>query len=115
MQVLLIDDERAIRRALREILEFEGCVVEEAENGTQALDKLKAQSFELIFSDIKMPQMDGLELLDQILALGIETPVIMISGHGTVETAVGAIKKGDFDKEVPQLRNYEKTAAWLWD
>ena len=97
MQVLLIDDERAIRRALREILEFEGCVVEEAENGTQALDKLKAQSFELIFSDIKMPQMDGLELLDQILALGIETPVIMISGHGTVETAVGAIKKGAFD------------------
>jgi DNA-binding NtrC family response regulator len=97
MQVLLIDDERAIRRALREILEFEGCVVEEAENGTQALDKLKAQTYELIFSDIKMPQMDGLELLDQILALGIETPVIMISGHGTVETAVGAIKKGAFD------------------
>jgi len=97
MQVLLIDDERAIRRALREILEFEGCVVEEAENGTQALDKLKTQTYELIFSDIKMPQMDGLELLDQILALGIETPVIMISGHGTVETAVGAIKKGAFD------------------
>jgi DNA-binding NtrC family response regulator len=97
MQVLLIDDERAIRRALREILEFEGCVVEEAENGTQALEKLKAQTYELIFSDIKMPQMDGLELLDQILALGIETPVIMISGHGTVETAVGAIKKGAFD------------------
>jgi two-component system nitrogen regulation response regulator NtrX len=97
MQVLLIDDERAIRRALREILEFEGCVVEEAENGTQALDKIKTQTYELIFSDIKMPQMDGLELLDQILALGIETPVIMISGHGTVETAVGAIKKGAFD------------------
>jgi DNA-binding NtrC family response regulator len=97
MQVLLIDDERAIRRALREILEFEGCVVEEAENGTQALDKLETKTYELIFSDIKMPQMDGLELLDQILALGIETPVIMISGHGTVETAVGAIKKGAFD------------------
>jgi len=97
MQVLLIDDERAIRRALREILEFEGCVVEEAENGTQALDKLETKTYELIFSDIKMPQMDGLELLDQILALGIETPVIMISGHGTVETAVSAIKKGAFD------------------
>ena len=97
MQVLLIDDERAIRRALREILEFEGCVVEEAENGAQALEKLKTHTYELIFSDIKMPQMDGLELLDQILALGIETPVIMISGHGTVETAVGAIKKGAFD------------------
>ena len=97
MQVLLIDDERAIRRALREILEFEGCVVEEAENGAQALEKLKTHTYELIFSDIKMPQMDGLELLDQILVLGIETPVIMISGHGTVETAVGAIKKGAFD------------------
>lgn len=97
MQVLLIDDERAIRRALREILEFEGCVVDEAENGAQALEKIKANSYDLLFSDIKMPQMDGLELLDQILALGIETPVIMISGHGTVETAVGAIKKGAFD------------------
>jgi two-component system nitrogen regulation response regulator NtrX len=97
MQVLLIDDERAIRRALREILEFEGCMVEEAENGAQALEKLKANTYDLLFSDIKMPQMDGLELLDQILALGIETPVIMISGHGTVETAVGAIKKGAFD------------------
>jgi DNA-binding NtrC family response regulator len=97
MQVLLIDDERGIRRALREILEFEGCMVEEAENGAQALEKLKANTYDLLFSDIKMPQMDGLELLDQILALGIETPVIMISGHGTVETAVGAIKKGAFD------------------
>jgi DNA-binding NtrC family response regulator len=97
MQVLLIDDERAIRRALREILEFETCAVDEAENGAQALDKLKSKTYDLVFSDIKMPQMDGLELLDQILALGIETPVIMISGHGTVETAVGAIKKGAFD------------------
>jgi DNA-binding NtrC family response regulator len=97
MQVLLIDDERAIRRALREILEFEGCVVEEAENGAQALDKLNSHQFDLIFSDIKMPQMDGLELLDRVLELGIDVPVIMISGHGTVETAVGAIKKGAFD------------------
>ncbi len=97
MQVLLIDDERAIRRALREILEFEACSVDEAENGAQALAQIKTKAYDLIFSDIKMPQMDGLELLDQILALGIETPVIMISGHGTVETAVGAIKKGAFD------------------
>ncbi|MFN5440420.1 MAG: sigma-54-dependent transcriptional regulator [Flavobacteriia bacterium] len=97
MQVLLIDDERAIRRALREILEFEACSVDEAENGAQALAHIKTKTYDLIFSDIKMPQMDGLELLDQILALGIETPVIMISGHGTVETAVGAIKKGAFD------------------
>ena len=59
MQVLLIDDERAIRRALREILEFEGCMVDEAENGAQALEKLKANTYDLLFSDIKMPQMDG--------------------------------------------------------
>ncbi|MFM7643597.1 MAG: sigma-54-dependent transcriptional regulator [Sphingomonadales bacterium] len=97
MHVLLIDDERAIRRALREILEFEDCQVTEAENGTQALQYLKDQTFDLIFSDVKMPQMDGLELLDAIQSQGIEAPIIMISGHGTVETAVACIKKGAFD------------------
>lgn len=97
MQILLIDDERAIRRALKEILEFENCQVEEAESGTQALQQLGQKNFDLIFSDIKMPQMDGIELLEQIKKMGIETPVVMISGHGTVETAVGAIKLGAFD------------------
>lgn len=97
MHILLIDDERAIRRALKEILEFENCQVEEAESGMQALTLLGQKSFDLIFSDIKMPQMDGIELLDQIKQLEIETPVVMISGHGNVETAVGAIKKGAFD------------------
>lgn len=97
MQILLIDDERAIRRALKEILEFENCQVEEAESGIQALQQLGQKSFDLIFSDIKMPQMDGIELLEQIKKMGIETPVVMISGHGTVETAVGAIKLGAFD------------------
>jgi len=97
MQILLIDDERAIRRALKEILEFENCQVEEAESGAQALQQLGQKTFDLIFSDIKMPQMDGIELLEQIKKMGIDTPVVMISGHGTVETAVGAIKLGAFD------------------
>lgn len=97
MHVLLIDDERAIRRALKEILEFEGCQVTEAENGAQALQHLKDHTFDLLFSDVKMPQMDGLELLEAMHSLGIDTPIIMISGHGTVETAVGCIKKGAFD------------------
>ncbi len=97
MQILLIDDERAIRRALREILEFENCQVHEAESGVQALQLLEQSSFDLIFSDIKMPHMDGIELLEQIKKKNLETPVVMISGHGNVETAVGAIKLGAFD------------------
>ena len=97
MQILLIDDERAIRRALREILEFENCQVQEAESGVQALQLLEQSSFDLIFSDIKMPHMDGIELLEQIKKKNLETPVVMISGHGNVETAVGAIKLGAFD------------------
>ena len=97
MQILLIDDERAIRRALREILEFENCQVQEAESGVQALQLLEQSNFDLIFSDIKMPHMDGIELLEQIKKKNPETPVVMISGHGNVETAVGAIKLGAFD------------------
>ena len=97
MQILLIDDERAIRRALREILEFENCQVQEAESGVQALQLLEQSNFDLIFSDIKMPHMDGIELLEQIKKKNLETPVVMISGHGNVETAVGAIKLGAFD------------------
>ena len=96
-KILIIDDERAIRRALREILEFEEYDVEEAENGKEGLDKAKSGSFDIIFCDIKMPEMDGMEVLDGLLAEKIETPVIMISGHGNIDTAVQAIKKGAFD------------------
>lgn len=96
-KILIIDDERAIRRALREILEFEDFEVEEAENGKEGLDKAKSGSFDIIFCDIKMPEMDGMEVLDGLLADKIETPVIMISGHGNIDTAVQAIKKGAFD------------------
>lgn len=97
MKVLIIDDERAIRRALREILEFEECTVLEAENGKEGLDIAKSNALDLIFCDIKMPIMDGTEVLDALIAEGNEVPMILISGHGTVETAVQAIKKGAFD------------------
>ncbi len=96
-KILIIDDERAIRRALREILEFEDFQVDEAENGVEGLEKAKNTLYDIIFCDIKMPQMDGMEVLDALIAQKIDTPVIMISGHGNIETAVDAIKKGAFD------------------
>ncbi|MNJ86296.1 Transcriptional regulatory protein ZraR [compost metagenome] len=96
-KILIIDDERAIRRALHEILEFEGFQVDEAENGIEGLEKAKNTLYDIIFCDIKMPQMDGMEVLDGLIAQKIDTPVIMISGHGNIETAVDAIKKGAFD------------------
>lgn len=97
MKVLIIDDERAIRRALKEILEFEDCTVLEAENGKEGLEIVKSNSLDLIFCDIKMPVMDGTEVLEVLTNEGNEVPIIMISGHGTVETAVHSIKKGAFD------------------
>lgn len=96
-KILIIDDERAIRRALREILEFEKFEVDEAENGKEGVDKAKAELYDIIFCDIKMPEMDGMEVLDELLNSKVETPVIMISGHGNIETAVQAIKKGAYD------------------
>lgn len=96
-KILIIDDERAIRRALREILEFEKFEVDEAENGKEGVDKAKAELYDIIFCDIKMPEMDGMEVLDELLKSKVETPVIMISGHGNIETAVQAIKKGAYD------------------
>jgi two-component system nitrogen regulation response regulator NtrX len=96
-KILIIDDERAIRRALREILEFEGFEIDEAENGKEGVDKAKSGGYEIIFCDIKMPLMDGMEVLDELLNAKVETPLIMISGHGNIDTAVQAIKKGAFD------------------
>jgi two-component system nitrogen regulation response regulator NtrX len=97
MKVLIIDDERSIRRALREILEFEGCVVTEAENGKDGLEATRKNLFDLIFCDIKMPMLDGLEVLESLNTEDNNTPVVMISGHGNVETAVQTIKNGAFD------------------
>lgn len=96
-KILVIDDERAIRRALREILEFEEFEVDEAENGREGLEKAKADNYDIIFCDIKMPELDGMEVLDGLLKSKVDSPVIMISGHGNIETAVQAIKKGAFD------------------
>jgi DNA-binding NtrC family response regulator len=96
-KILIIDDERSIRRALREILEFEEFEVYEAENGQEGLDLLKANQYDLVFCDIKMPIIDGMEVLEAIKKTENDTPFIMISGHGTIETAVEAIRKGAFD------------------
>lgn len=95
-RILVVDDERAIRNTLREILEYEKYMVDEAQNGQEAIEKVQSNDYDLVLCDIKMPGIDGIEVLDKILEQG-ETPVIMISGHGTIDTAVEAIKKGAFD------------------
>ncbi|MDZ7740215.1 MAG: sigma-54 dependent transcriptional regulator [Bacteroidota bacterium] len=94
--ILVIDDERSIRNTLREILEFEKFKVDDAENGMKGLELMKENEYDAVLLDIKMPRMDGLEVLDKILE-EYDTPVIMISGHGNIDTAVESIKKGAFD------------------
>lgn len=95
-KILVIDDERAIRNTLKEILEFEGYEITLAENGQQGLDKALATEFDLIYTDIKMPEIDGLELLEK-LHNQVSAPIVIISGHGNIETAVEALKKGAWD------------------
>lgn len=95
-RILIVDDEKSVRDTLREMLEYEGYEVVEADSGIQALDLFSQQSFDVVLCDIKMPGMDGMELLEKILQ-NYDIPVIMISGHGTIDTAVDAIKKGAFD------------------
>jgi len=96
-RILIIDDERSIRNTLKDILEFEKHQVVLAENGRVGLETATSQYFDLIFSDIKMPEMDGIELLEALKEKEVEAPVVMISGHGNIETAVECIKKGAFD------------------
>ena len=96
-RILVIDDERSIRNTLKDILEFEKYQVELAEDGFKALELLKSNDFDVILCDIKMPGMDGIEVLQKIEELKHDTPVIMISGHGNIDTAVESIKKGAFD------------------
>ncbi len=95
-RILIIDDEAPIRRVLRDILENESYQVDDASTGMEALQQIKEQEFDAIFCDIKMPEMDGIEVLEAIRQES-DVPVIMLSGHGTIETAVEAIKKGAFD------------------
>lgn len=96
-KILIVDDERAIRSTLKEILEYENHQVEEALDGAEGWEKVQAGGYDILLSDIKMPRMDGTELLEKVLNAQLECQVIMISGHGTIETAVECIKKGAFD------------------
>jgi two-component system, NtrC family, nitrogen regulation response regulator NtrX len=97
LKILVIDDEKSIRNTLKDILGFEGYQVETAENGIIGSGMAKTTDYDIILCDIKMPDMDGLEALEQIMQSKPESTVVMISGHGTIDTAVEAIKKGAFD------------------
>src|ERR1700751_3963782 len=96
-KILIIDDEKSIRRSLREILEFEKYTVEEAEDGQAGLAKITSEQFDLVLCDVKMPKLDGLELLQKLFTSGNEIPLVMMSGHGNIDTAVEAVKKGAYD------------------
>ncbi len=97
MKILVIDDERSIRNSLKEILADEGYDVDVAENGVQGCEMVEKEKYRVIFCDIKMPEMDGMEVLDKLTEMGIDSAVIMISGHGDIDTAVECIKRGAFD------------------
>ena len=97
MKILIIDDERSIRNSLREILTEEGYVVDVAEDGVSGVKAALGGHYDVIFSDIKMPQMEGVEVLGKLVAEGVDSPVVMISGHADINTAVDCIKKGAFD------------------
>ena len=96
-KILIIDDEKAIRRTIKEILEFEKYTVDEAEDGQQGLEMALKGHYDVVLSDIKMPKLDGNELLNKLMAHGTESSLIMMSGHGNIENAVDAVKKGAFD------------------
>ncbi len=96
-KILVIDDQRSIRNTMKDILEFEKHKVSVAENGMVGMEMVANEVFDVIFSDIKMPEIDGIEVLGALIEKGVETPIIMISGHGNIETAVECVKKGAFD------------------
>jgi two-component system nitrogen regulation response regulator NtrX len=95
--ILIIDDEKAIRKTLGEILSFEGYKIEEAADGEEGLRKFGERSFDVVLCDIKMPKLDGIEFLEKAREINPDIPIIMISGHGNIDTAVEAVKKGAFD------------------
>ena len=97
MKILIIDDERAIRNSLKEILMDEGYSVEVAEDGAKGVEMAGKERFDVIFCDIRMPVMEGTEVLSKLVTEGIETPVVMISGHADIATAVDCMQKGAFD------------------
>jgi two-component system, NtrC family, nitrogen regulation response regulator NtrX len=95
--ILVIDDEKAIRKTLSEILSFEGYKVDEAADGEEGLKKFKEKTYDVVLCDVKMPKVDGIEFLQKAAESNADVPVIMISGHGTIETAVEAVKSGAYD------------------
>src|SRR4030042_3821625 len=95
--ILVIDDEKSIRNTLQEVLEYEHHKVELSTNGPEGVELFENGSFDIVLCDIKMPGMDGIETLDNLMQKAREIPVIMISGHGNIDTAVEAIKKGAYD------------------
>ncbi len=95
--ILIIDDEKAIRKTLTEILGFEGYKIDEAADGEEGLKKFKEKNYDIVLCDIKMPKLDGIEFLERAKEINYETPIIIISGHGNIETAVEAVKKGAYD------------------
>ncbi len=95
--ILIIDDEKAIRKTLSEILSYEGYKIDEAGDGEEGLKKFREKTYDVVLCDIKMPKLDGIEFLDKVRDINPDVPVIMISGHGTIETAVEAVKKGAYD------------------
>ena len=95
--ILIIDDEKAIRKTLSEILSFEGYRIEEAADGEEGLKKFGEKSYDVVLCDIKMPKLDGIEFLEKAKEINPDIPIIMISGHGNIDTAVEAVKKGAFD------------------
>lgn len=95
--ILIIDDEKAIRKTLSEILSYEGYKIDEAADGEEGITKFRTTTYDVVLCDIKMPKMDGLEFLEKAREINNDVPVIVISGHGNIETAVEAVKKGAFD------------------
>src|SRR6201995_5145449 len=95
--ILIIDDEKAIRKTLTEILSFEGYKIDEASDGEEGLKKFREKTYDVVLCDIKMPKLDGIEFLQKAAENNGDTPIIMISGHGNIETAVEAVKKGAYD------------------
>ena len=96
-KILVIDDERSIRNSMKDILQYEGHEVVLAENGMESIVSVKSEKPDIVFCDIKMPKMEGIEVLERIKEFSADTPVIMISGHGTIDTAIEAIRKGAYD------------------
>ena len=96
-RILVIDDERGIRNTLKDILEYEKHEIEIAATGEEGLELLRNNGFDLVFLDVKMPGLDGIEVLQEVARIHPGMPVVMISGHGNIDTAVDAIKKGAFD------------------